>query len=98
MSFFDFFERVISNTALYYEDILLIRLFPRCFQICATIVGYSYQDVYLTVWTGLAGAAVTALAVVPPWPMYNKNPEKWFDPTTSKPAGAGVVVDGVKVS
>lgn len=46
----------------------------------------------------MAGALVTALAVVPPWPMYNKNPEKWFDPTTSKPAGAGVVVDGVKVS
>lgn len=65
----------------------------------ASLVGYIYQDIHLTVWIGLAGTIVTALAVVPPWPMYNKNPEKWLVPRTGKAAGAGgVVVDGIKVS
>lgn len=41
---------------------------------------------------------MTAVAVVPPWPVYNKNPEKWLVPRTGKAASAGgVVVDGVKV-
>ncbi|KAI9924367.1 hypothetical protein ASPWEDRAFT_146796 [Aspergillus wentii DTO 134E9] len=64
----------------------------------AFVVGFIYEDIYLTLWIGLAGTLVTALAVIPPWPMYNKNPEKWLVPATGRASGAGVVVDGVKVA
>lgn len=32
---------------------------------------------------GLAGAALTFLAVVPPWPFYNKNPQLWLPAGTT---------------
>lgn len=42
----------------------------------------------------------TALVVVPPWPIYNRNPEVWFGGKNGKVqvGGVGVVVDGVKVA
>ncbi|PWI68564.1 hypothetical protein PCL_01653 [Purpureocillium lilacinum] len=46
-------------------------------------VGYLYQDIQKAVYIGLGGTALTFLAVVPPWPVYNKNPVKWL------PAGSG---------
>lgn len=53
-------------------------------------------------WVGLAGTAFTAFVVVPPWPFFNRNPEKWLGSkarTAAKvPGGAsGIIVDGVKV-
>ncbi|KAJ5364710.1 microsomal signal peptidase subunit SPC12 [Penicillium cataractarum] len=62
------------------------------------LVGYIYKDIHLTLWTGLGGTLFTALVVVPPWPFYNQNPEKWFGSVTGKVGGARVVVDGVKVA
>ncbi|KAJ6012963.1 hypothetical protein N7499_012437 [Penicillium canescens] len=59
-------------------------------------VGYIYKDIYLTLWSGLAGTLFTALVVVPPWPFYNQNPEKWLGSKGGK-ANPGIVVDGVKV-
>jgi len=44
------------------------------------LVGYATANVYNALWTGLAGAVVTVLAVVPPWPMYNRNPVQWLPP------------------
>lgn len=41
---------------------------------------------------------MTALAVIPPWPMYNKHPEKWLVPMTGSADGPGIMVDGVKVA
>lgn len=65
----------------------------------AFIVGYIFQDIHLTLWVGLAGTLITGLAVIPPWPMYNKNPEKWLVPLTAGVGGgAGIMVDGVKVA
>ncbi|PKY05376.1 microsomal signal peptidase subunit SPC12 [Aspergillus campestris IBT 28561] len=64
----------------------------------AFVAGYIYQDIHLTLWAGLAGTVVTGLAVIPPWPMYNKNPVKWHVPLASGSRGAGVVVDGVRVA
>ncbi|KAJ5179606.1 hypothetical protein N7492_002816 [Penicillium capsulatum] len=61
------------------------------------IVGYIYKDIHLTLWLGLAGTLFTGLAVVPPWPIYNRNPEKWLT-VGGKRGGPGVVVDGVKVA
>ncbi|EED18456.1 microsomal signal peptidase Spc12, putative [Talaromyces stipitatus ATCC 10500] len=69
--------------------------------IVAFIVGYIQQDIYLTLWIGLAGTAITGFVVIPPWPFYNRHPEKWLDSTGSNTNSAinvpGIVVDGVKV-
>ncbi|PYI26804.1 hypothetical protein BP00DRAFT_498486 [Aspergillus indologenus CBS 114.80] len=64
----------------------------------AFLVGYIQQDIHLTLWVGLAGTAATGLVVIPPWPMYNKRPEKWLAPTSAGMGVAGVMVDGVKVA
>ncbi|KAL2809470.1 microsomal signal peptidase 12 kDa subunit-domain-containing protein [Aspergillus granulosus] len=66
--------------------------------VIAFLVGYIFQDLHLTLWTGLAGTVLTGLVVIPPWPFYNKHPEKWLAPLPGGPGGAGVVVDGVKVA
>ncbi|EAL92014.2 signal peptidase complex subunit 1 [Aspergillus fumigatus Af293] len=66
--------------------------------VAAFLIGYIYEDIHLTLWTGLAGTLVTALAVIPPWPMYNKHPEKWLVPMTGSADGPGIMVDGVKVA
>ncbi|KAL2013483.1 hypothetical protein VTN00DRAFT_1008 [Thermoascus crustaceus] len=63
----------------------------------AFVVGYLYEDIFLTLWIGLAGTALTALVVIPPWPIFNKHPEKWFAPAGAKVGGTGIVVDGVKI-
>ncbi|CCX12090.1 microsomal signal peptidase 12 kDa subunit-domain-containing protein [Pyronema domesticum] len=44
----------------------------------AWIVGFLRQDLMYTVYIGLGGTALTFLAVVPPWPFYNKNPQRWL--------------------
>ncbi|KAF9883521.1 hypothetical protein FE257_003396 [Aspergillus nanangensis] len=64
----------------------------------AFLVGFIYQDIHLTLWVGLAGTLITGLTVIPPWPLYNKNPEKWLVPNPGVGGGAGIVVDGVKVA
>jgi signal peptidase complex subunit 1 len=45
---------------------------------------------------GLAGTALTFLAVVPPWPFYNKNPEGWL-PASNASQGYSIDLDGQKV-
>ncbi|KAJ5693366.1 hypothetical protein N7462_002789 [Penicillium macrosclerotiorum] len=62
------------------------------------VVGYIYKDIHLTLWIGLGGTLFTAFVVVPPWPIYNQNPEKWQGATGGKAGGPRVVVDGVKVA
>lgn len=65
-------------------------------QAASFLVGYIYKDIHLTLWTGLAGTLFTAFVVVPPWPVYNRNPEKWLGSTSAR-ATPGITVDGVKV-
>lgn len=48
------------------------------------LVGYFLQDITLALKVGLAGTALTFLAIVPPWPFFNKNPVKWL------PIGGGL--------
>jgi len=67
--------------------------------VVALLAGYVQQDIYLTLWVGLAGTALTMLAVVPPWPFYNQHPRR-FLPSGKTMAGmpdGGVVVGGKKV-
>ncbi|KAF2715087.1 microsomal signal peptidase 12 kDa subunit [Pleomassaria siparia CBS 279.74] len=63
--------------------------------IVAFFVGFLTQDIKLSVYIGLAGTALTFVAVVPPWPIYNKNPEEWL--SSSSTAGITIDVDGQKV-
>jgi signal peptidase complex subunit 1 len=65
-------------------------------QIIAFFVGYFTQDIRLSLYVGLAGTALTFLAVVPPWPFYNKNPEGWL-PASNATQGYSIDVDGQKV-
>ncbi|KAF2106770.1 microsomal signal peptidase 12 kDa subunit-domain-containing protein [Lophiotrema nucula] len=65
--------------------------------IIAFFVGFMAQDIKLALYIGLAGTAVTFVAVVPPWPFYNKNPEPWLPPHTGAVSGIQIDVDGKKV-
>lgn len=66
-------------------------------KVAGCVVGYLLQDIYLSLWVTLAGAAVTALAVIPPWPFYNKHPEQWFAPVAGVVSSTGMFVDGIWV-
>ncbi|KAF1972228.1 SPC12-domain-containing protein [Bimuria novae-zelandiae CBS 107.79] len=65
--------------------------------IFAFFIGFMAQDIKLTLYIGLAGAAVTFLAVVPPWPFYNKKPEPWLPPHVATSGIQSIDVDGQKV-
>ena len=60
------------------------------------MLGFLSQDIKLTLYVGLAGTGLTFLAVVPPWPFYNKNPEGWLPPHSATSA-INIDVDGQKV-
>ncbi|KAK2765922.1 hypothetical protein FQN54_007437 [Arachnomyces sp. PD_36] len=63
----------------------------------AFVVGYAYQDIYLTFWIGIAGTLLTFLVVVPPWPAYNKHPEQWLGGRGGAAVGAaGITIGGTK--
>jgi len=67
--------------------------------VIALVVGYAQEDIYLALWVGLGGTVLTMLAVVPPWPFYNQNPQR-FLPSGKRMAGVpegGIVVGGRKV-
>jgi len=64
--------------------------------IIAFLAGYLAQDIRLTLYVGLVGTALTFVAVVPPWPFYNKNPEAWLPPHSAT-SGYNIEVDGHKV-
>lgn len=65
--------------------------------IFAFIVGFSTQDIYKALWIGLGGTALAFVAVVPPWPFYNKNPVAWLPPQNAI-SGLDIEVDGRKVN
>lgn len=52
-------------------------------QAIAFVVGYLLQDIKLSVYIALGGAALVFVAVVPPWPFFNKHPVQWL------PVGGG---------
>ncbi|MCJ1406509.1 hypothetical protein MMC19_000574 [Ptychographa xylographoides] len=71
----------------------------------AFIIGYIQQDIHLTLWVGLLGTLITALLVVPPWPFYNQNAQKWLGSSKGGVSrgkgmgmGMGIVVDGKKIN
>ncbi|KAL9015588.1 MAG: hypothetical protein Q9185_007018 [Variospora sp. 1 TL-2023] len=61
------------------------------------ILAVTGQSIWTTLWIGLGGTALTFLVVVPPYPIYNENPENWLRPSSGI-AGAGIEVDGKKIN
>jgi len=61
--------------------------------VIALIIGFIEQDIYLTMWIGLAGTLLAMFLVVPPWPVYNQHPQPWIGSKTRLPPG-GIVVTG----
>ncbi|EXJ72292.1 uncharacterized protein A1O5_04796 [Cladophialophora psammophila CBS 110553] len=59
--------------------------------ILALITGFIQQDIYVTMWIGLAGSLLAMLLVVPPWPVYNQHPQPWLGSQTVLPPG-GILV------
>jgi signal peptidase complex subunit 1 len=55
-------------------------------QVISFLVGFFVQDIALALKIGLAGTALTFVAIVPPWPFFNKHPVKWL------PVGGGASV------
>ncbi len=66
-------------------------------QLLAFIAGFALQNIYVTLWVGLVGAALTFLVVVPPYPFYNKSPERWL-PKGIGMSGSGIEIDGKKIN
>ncbi|KAI4197696.1 MAG: hypothetical protein LQ350_005765 [Teloschistes chrysophthalmus] len=62
----------------------------------ALALGFYQQSIWVTLWVGLGGTAATFFVVVPPWPIYNENPEKWLR-ANSAMSGAGIEVDGKRI-
>ncbi|KAI9811808.1 MAG: hypothetical protein M1826_003029 [Phylliscum demangeonii] len=62
--------------------------------VIAFVVGFVRQDIFLTLYLGLAGTALTFAVVVPPWPAYNRNPVRWLPVAGIAPAGVSVGVAG----
>lgn len=65
----------------------------------AFILGLVQQNIYVTLWVGLAGTALTFLMVVPAWPIFNENPVRWL-PAAPRGGlvGTGIEVDGKKIN
>ncbi|KAF2087550.1 SPC12-domain-containing protein [Saccharata proteae CBS 121410] len=61
--------------------------------IVAFLTGYFTQDIALTLWIGLAGAVLTFVVVVPPWPFFNKNPVTWLPALQGGTGGVDIQVE-----
>ncbi|EGP85031.1 unnamed protein product [Zymoseptoria tritici ST99CH_1A5] len=66
----------------------------------AFLVGFIKQDIYQIIYIGLGGTVLTFLAVVPPWPYFNKHPLAWLPPRSGNGSlqAFDIQVDGKKVS
>lgn len=64
---------------------------PDILQLIALVVGFIQQDIYLTMWIGLAGTLLVMLLVVPPWPFFNQHPQPWLGSKFALPPGATVM-------
>ncbi|KUJ11775.1 microsomal signal peptidase 12kDa subunit [Mollisia scopiformis] len=58
------------------------------------IVGYFRQDIKGALLIGLGGTVLTFLAVVPPWPIFNKHPVKWLPVGGQNLDTSELIIDG----
>ncbi|KAF2720572.1 SPC12-domain-containing protein [Polychaeton citri CBS 116435] len=69
--------------------------------VLAFLAGFATQDIYNTLYIGLAGTALTFLVAIPPWPVYNQNPLPFLPSRTGRMdglQGINIEVDGKRVS
>lgn len=64
----------------------------------AFLTGYFLQHIKLALQIGLAGAVITALIVVPPWPFFNKHPILWLPVARSEIGSHGITVERSEAS
>ncbi|KAI9677637.1 MAG: hypothetical protein M1817_006592 [Caeruleum heppii] len=64
----------------------------------AFVVGFVLQDIFLCLYTSLAGTILTFLIIVPPWPFFNRHPIQWLPRGSSATAKVGIVMDGQKLN
>nr|POF20794.1 signal peptidase complex subunit 1 [Quercus suber] len=57
--------------------------------IVSFLAGWFTNNIYNTLYVGLGGTALTFLIVVPPWPVYNRNPLPWLPAKTARRTGGG---------
>ncbi|TGZ83764.1 SPC12-domain-containing protein [Ascodesmis nigricans] len=69
-SFIDFEDQKLAEQLC---NILLILM-----GLIAYAIGFTFQDLRYIVYISLGGTALTMLAVVPPWPFFNKHPVSCF--------------------
>ncbi|KAI9893580.1 MAG: hypothetical protein M1814_006376 [Vezdaea aestivalis] len=65
--------------------------------LAAFVAGAVKQDVLISLYTGLAGTAITFLIITPPWPFFNQNLQRWL-PAQQGGIAHGITVDGKKVN
>ncbi|KAI8874531.1 microsomal signal peptidase 12 kDa subunit, partial [Backusella circina FSU 941] len=56
----------------------LLHVLLTAFGVISLVVGYSMQSLQMLLIIFAGGLLTTALVVIPPWPMYNKHPQKWL--------------------
>jgi len=60
------------------------------------LAGLYTKNIHNSLYTGLAGTALTFIVVVPAWPFFNKHPVRWL-PSRGYTGSINVQVDGKKV-
>ncbi|WPH00770.1 Hypothetical protein R9X50_00360000 [Acrodontium crateriforme] len=68
--------------------------------VIAFFAGFFTDNIYNTLYTGLAGTALTFVITIPPWPVYNRHTPSWLPAKTGSGAyqGVQIQVDGQQVS
>lgn len=55
-----------------------VTLWLRRLQVLAFSLGFAQQNIFTTLWVGLAGTLLTFVMVVPPFPIYREHPQPWL--------------------
>lgn len=66
-------------------------------QLLAFLAGFITQNIHYTLYIGLGGTALAFVAVVPPWPFYNKHPAPFLPAKSGRGSYGAIEVDGQKV-
>jgi signal peptidase complex subunit 1 len=64
------------------------------------LVGFFTQDIVKALYLGLGGTALTFFVVVPQWPWYNQNAERWLPARMQRASNnyvQGVNLGGVQI-
>lgn len=64
-------------------------------QMISVVVGFVFEDIFITLWTGLGLTLAIMFLIVPPWPMYNRHPVRWLG-SSVLPAG-GISIGGKRL-